>query len=83
MDGPKLFPIPHVLKKMGCFAGRKWLHITPEGDIFPCACLPLSFGNVDQDKLADVWRKIRKDSTYDGGICLMRDPEFRKLHNFD
>jgi len=83
MDGPKLFPIPHVLKKMGCFAGRKWLHITPEGDIFPCACLPLSFGNIDQDKLADVWRKIRKDSTYDGGICLMRDPEFRKLHNFD
>lgn len=83
MDGPKLFPIPHVLKKMGCFAGRKWLHITPQGDIFPCACLPLSYGNVHQDRIADVWKKIRKDGTYCGGKCLMRDQEFRKFHEFD
>ncbi|UGV41810.1 radical SAM protein [Methanococcoides orientis] len=83
MDGPKVFAIPHVLKKMGCFAGRKWLHITPEGDIFPCSCLPLSFGNIHEDKLSDVWRKIRKDSTYNGGTCLMRDSDFRKLHKFD
>ncbi|MEL4304230.1 radical SAM protein [Methanococcoides sp. LMO-2] len=83
MDGPKVFAIPHVLKKMGCFAGRKWLHITPEGDIFPCSCLPLSFGNIHKNRISDVWKKIRKDSTYKGGTCLMRDSDFRKLHNFD
>ncbi|HJH31320.1 MAG TPA: radical SAM protein [Methanosarcinaceae archaeon] len=80
MDGPRVFSIPHVMKTTGCFAGRKWLHITPQGDVLPCACIPISFGNIHEDTLKSVWKKIRKDPAYNADSCLMRDAEFRKLY---
>jgi MoaA/NifB/PqqE/SkfB family radical SAM enzyme len=80
MDGPRVFSIPHVMKTTGCFAGRKWLHITPQGDILPCACIPIPYGNIHTDTLKSVWKKIRKDPVYNADSCLMRDTEFRALH---
>ena len=80
MDGPRVFSIPHVMKTTGCFAGRKWLHVTPQGDVLPCACIPISFGNIHTDTLKNVWKKIRKDPVYNADSCLMRDAEFRTLH---
>ncbi len=79
IDGPRIFPIPHIVGKMGCFAGRKWLHITPEGNVWPCSCLPLSYGNIHTDSLRSVWKKITNDPSFTGGRCLMRDPEFRRI----
>lgn len=76
-DGPRIFPIPHVVGKIGCFAGRKWLHITPEGDVWPCSCLPLSYGNIHNDRLKTIWEKITEDPAFTGGKCLMRNSEFR------
>jgi MoaA/NifB/PqqE/SkfB family radical SAM enzyme len=78
-DGPRIFPIPHIVGKMGCFAARKWLHITPEGNVWPCSCLPLSYGNIHTDSLKAVWKKIVSDPTFTGGKCLMRDSEFRRI----
>ena len=80
MDGPRVFSIPHVMKTTGCFAGRKWLHVTPQGDVLPCACIPIPFGNIHKDTLKSVWKKIRKDPVYNADSCLMRDPDFRTLH---
>ena len=80
MDGPRVFSIPHVMKTTGCFAGRKWLHITPQGDVLPCACIPIPFGNIHEETLKSVWKKIRKDPAYNADSCLMRDAEFRTLH---
>lgn len=79
-DGPRIFPIPHIVGKMGCFAGRKWLHITPEGNVWPCSCLPLSYGNIRDDSLKSIWNKITDEPSFTGGKCLMRDPEFRRIH---
>lgn len=78
-DGPRIFPIPHIVGKMGCFAGRKWLHITPEGNVWPCSCLPLSYGNIHDDSLKSIWKKITHDTTFTGGKCLMRNSEFRRI----
>ena len=80
MDGPRVFSIPHVMKTTGCFAGRKWLHVTPQGDVLPCACIPIPFGNIHKDTLKNVWKNIRKDPAYNADSCLMRDAEFRTLH---
>lgn len=80
LKGPKIFPIPQIMRTTGCMAGRKWLHITPEGDILPCACIPCSYGNISCDKLKAVWKKIRKDQVYNADSCLMRNPEFRKKY---
>lgn len=78
MEGPRVFPIPHMLKRFGCFAGRKWLHITPEGDIFPCACMPLPYGNVHKESLRSIWERLYKDPVFVAGPCLMRDTRFRQ-----
>lgn len=78
-DGPRIFPIPHIVGKMGCFAGRKWLHITPEGNVWPCSCLPLSYGNIHEDSLKSIWKKITDEPSFTGGKCLMRDSEFRRI----
>jgi MoaA/NifB/PqqE/SkfB family radical SAM enzyme len=78
-DGPRVMSIPHIMKTTGCFAGRKWLHITPKGDIWPCACIPISYGNIKSEKLKEVWRKIRAHEAYRGfnSECLMRNSKFR------
>lgn len=77
--GPRIFPISHIEEKMGCIAGKKWLHITPEGDVWACSCLPLSFGNIHNNSLKNIWHKINSDPSFTGGQCLMRDPEFRSI----
>ncbi len=79
-EGPRVFPIPQIIRKMGCFAGRKWLHVTPEGDVLPCACMPKPYGNIHDESLASIWKKIYKDPVFTSGPCLMRDSEFRKVH---
>jgi len=79
-EGPRVFAIPQVMKVTGCIAGRKWLHITPEGNILPCACIPIPYGNVYRDKIKDIWKKIREDPVYNAKYCLMRSPEFRKKY---
>ena len=81
-SGPKLFSGPLVINQFGCMAGRQWMHITPEGNILPCSCVPIPYGNVKTcEKAVKVaWKKIRKDSAYNGGDCLMRRPDFRKKY---
>ncbi len=79
-EGPRVFPIPQIIRKMGCFAGRKWLHVTPEGDVLPCACMPKPYGNIHEEKLSSIWKEIYNDPVFNSGPCLMRDPEFRKVH---
>jgi MoaA/NifB/PqqE/SkfB family radical SAM enzyme len=79
-EGPKVFAIPQIMKTTGCMAGRKWLHITPEGNVLPCACIPIPYGNVHRDKVRDIWKKIRGDPVYNANCCLMRNPEFREKY---
>ncbi|HIE30823.1 MAG TPA: radical SAM protein [Methanosarcinales archaeon] len=74
----RVFSIPHVMESTGCFAGRRWLHITPQGDVLPCACIPISYGNVKEESLKAIWKRIRGDRAYNARSCLMRDPGFRK-----
>lgn len=80
LEGPRIFPIPHIVRHFGCFAGRKWLHITPEGNVFPCSCMPLSYGNIHEKSLSSIWKKIYKDPVFTSGPCLMRDESFRISH---
>ncbi|MEM2934514.1 MAG: radical SAM protein [Methanocellales archaeon] len=77
--GPRVMSIPHIMKTTGCFAGRKWLHITPQGEVWPCACIPISYGNIKSQRLEEIWRRIRAQQIYrDLNIdCLMRNSEFR------
>ena len=77
-SGPvRVFSIPHVMNMTGCFAGRRWLHVTPQGDVLPCACIPIPYGNIYNETLTDIWRDIQKTGIYRARSCLMRDDTFR------
>jgi len=64
---------------IGCLAGNLQCHITPQGDLTPCDFTPLSFGNVQDAPVADLWWGMlahpayRKRSLH----CRMQSPEFR------
>ncbi|MBZ0271170.1 radical SAM protein [bacterium] len=42
----------------GCPAGSEKIYVTPYGDVFPCAVLQGSFGNLLHEPLADIWRRM-------------------------
>lgn len=82
--GPRVSAFPYLLspEMFGCFAGRRWIHVDPAGDVLPCAYMPLSFGNVREKSLKDMWKEMGKDRWMKGKpeACLMKDPKFRESH---
>jgi len=44
----------------GCGAGTQHLFIDPAGEVCPCDFTPLSFGNVTQVPLADLWQQMNR-----------------------
>jgi len=69
---PRIFSVPAALKRFGCFAGRSWMHVTPSGEVYPCACYPKSYGNALGESLARIWKRM-SDFPYKGiNTCPMR-----------
>ncbi len=57
---PRVFSVPSALDKFGCFAGRNWMHITPSGEVYPCACLPRVVGNVMDEPIKNIWSRMAR-----------------------
>ncbi|MCL7414552.1 MAG: radical SAM protein [ANME-2 cluster archaeon] len=80
-DGPRVTAFPFFMgpDMFGCFAGRRWVHITSAGDVLPCAYTPLSFGNIREEPLQEIWTRMGKTKAFKKGAssCMMRDPSFR------
>jgi len=82
-DGPRVTALPYLLgpEMFGCFAGCRWMHISASGEAYPCAYMPISFGNIRELSLREIWRKMSKDRSFSGRhACLMKDPDFRRVH---
>jgi MoaA/NifB/PqqE/SkfB family radical SAM enzyme len=82
-DGPRVTALPFLLgpEMFGCFAGCRWMHINASGEAYPCAYMPISFGNIRELSLREIWRKMSKDRSFSGRHgCLMKDPDFRRAH---
>jgi MoaA/NifB/PqqE/SkfB family radical SAM enzyme len=64
----------------GCFAGFYQIYVNAAGDVMPCDFTPITFGNVREEPLAVIWKRIR--DSQDWGVrfheCRMQDPEFRR-----
>ncbi len=71
-SSPRVFSVPAAFREFGCFAGRNWMHITPEGDVYPCACLPRAVGNVRREPVKKIWRKMAKLPYRGAKICPAR-----------
>lgn len=63
--------------KRGCGAGSECLYISAYGDVLPCGFIHLSFGNIYEQKLSDIWRKIRTTEYFDktSDYCLSTEDE--------
>jgi len=44
--------------KYGCPAGTEKIFISIYGDVTPCSCIPLSFGNVKNNPLKDIYERM-------------------------
>ena len=70
---PRIFSVPSALMRFGCFAGKSWMHITPSGEAYPCACYPVSFGNVYHEPIRDIWRRMGAIPFMGKKMCPMRN----------
>jgi len=62
-----LLSAPHVrwegyssYLRTGCPAGREKIYVTAYGDVTPCDFIQISFGNIGEEPLADIWRRMMK-----------------------
>lgn len=82
MEGPKVMAFSYFEgpELYGCLAGRRWMHVTPAGDVIPCSYTPLTFGNIREEPLIDIWKKIRRHPEYkkDGLPCMVQNRRFRE-----
>lgn len=78
-DGPRMFANTYFEGQMlGAMEGRRWMHITAEGDVKPGPYPPFSFGNIKEESLKDAWQRIRSYPYFQKQKSLspMHDPEF-------
>jgi MoaA/NifB/PqqE/SkfB family radical SAM enzyme len=59
-----------------CKAAITKVYILPNGDIMPCAFVPLSYGNIRKDRFMNVWKAIRSFTRLykTRGKCPVCDP---------
>ncbi len=80
-EGPRVTAFPYFMGPdlFGCFAGKRWMHVASDGEVMPCAYTPLSFGNVGEESLETIWKRMGKHIAYkkDASYCMMRNPDFR------
>ncbi|WGI16788.1 radical SAM protein [Methanonatronarchaeum sp. AMET-Sl] len=63
----------------GCFAGKRWLYMSPEGKIMPCMHTPISFGDINEESLKKIWKKIRNHPLYKNNKekCVYEKQEYK------
>ncbi len=59
---PKVNSLFHLESpnKFGCTAGILYSHITASGEFCPCDYIAMSFGNVLEEKVSDLYNKMRQ-----------------------
>jgi MoaA/NifB/PqqE/SkfB family radical SAM enzyme len=83
LDGPRVTAMPYILspEMLGCFAGRRWIHVDASGEAIPCAYMPLGFGNIREKSLQKIWRDMSHYRHFRGRCsCQMKDRNFREEH---
>lgn len=63
IESPELF---------GCGAGTQHLFIDNAGEVCPCDFTPLSFGNITQIPLVDIWQKMNQAFSLPRRHCFIQ-----------
>ncbi len=67
---------------IGCLAAKFQIHITAQGDFTPCDFTPLSFGNIRESSIGELWESLTTHPVYQRYVlaCRMQNPDFRKQY---
>ncbi|MGM0688728.1 MAG: radical SAM/SPASM domain-containing protein [Bacillota bacterium] len=67
---------------IGCLAGNFQFHITSGGEFTPCDFTPLSFGNIRESSVTELWQKLLSHPAYHHRNlrCRMQNPDFRRKY---
>jgi len=59
---------------------KRYIYVSPAGDIQPCCFVPMSFGNLRKNSLKELLEKMWGSSmmNHDTNRCLMNNPKFRE-----
>jgi MoaA/NifB/PqqE/SkfB family radical SAM enzyme len=89
MNGPKTVGSSNSRQSLikmaalyGCFAANMQFAMTAYGDIMPCGFTPLSFGNVREEPLRNIWDRMLTHPAFckKAVSCRMQDMEFRRSY---
>jgi MoaA/NifB/PqqE/SkfB family radical SAM enzyme len=74
--------IEGYLGGIGCLAGNIQYYVSAYGDVAPCDFTPLSFGNIRNQALREIWRKMVRHPAYNhrSTYCRMQNRKFRNLY---
>lgn len=69
-------------KSFGCLAGNYQFHIDAFGEFMPCDFTPISFGNVRQHSIGQLWEKLINHPAWCNhqNECRMQSPDFRSRY---
>ncbi|MEI6102937.1 MAG: radical SAM protein [Methanothrix sp.] len=69
---PRIFSVPEAYQRFGCFAATSWMHITPAGEVYPCSCYPEAWGNIFEEPIKKIWRRMGAFPYKKSKTCPMR-----------
>lgn len=72
---PKVCAFAHIEDKSlyGCGAGFQHLYIDAHGNVCPCDFTPISFGNVKEQSVQEIWSRMNSVITKPRCTCLLMD----------
>ena len=79
---PPFVHMEHPTESTTCTAGRRFLYVSPQGELIACPCIPFSYGNIRKEDFNRLVKQVSADMCqyYDRllGECIMQKPEFRR-----
>ena len=77
--GPRMFASTRFEGgDFGCLAATRWGHVGVDGGLRPCPYIPVSFGNVFDEGLKHIWKRMSREFKVEEPVCPMQSEEFRK-----
>jgi MoaA/NifB/PqqE/SkfB family radical SAM enzyme len=79
---PPFVHMEHPTESTMCTAGRRFLYVSPQGELIACPCIPFSYGNIRTHDFMQLAERVTADMCqyYDRllGECIMQKPEFQQ-----
>jgi len=74
--------IEGYLGGIGCLAVNLQYYVSAYGEVSPCDFTPLSFGNVRNKSIKEIWNKMVHHPAYNhrSTFCRMQHPDFRRFY---